>query len=196
MTDQEPQRKKGGRPRKHSPDAKRPTMAFRMSSHLHERLIASADANERSLSEEIERRLDNSFNDYDNFIKLLGGQNNSKLLITIASAWSVVELLSDKKWTESQDVLDAMKIAAADVLAMVKPPHDQDKYREDINSDLSDLGDKHYKRITINDFGLGAAAYAVSIAKQIEVSDKIKDLLLDSAHEFRARRSSVASGEA
>lgn len=55
------QRVKGGRPRKHSPDAKRPTMAFRMGSQLHERLIASAAANERSLSEEIERILEAHF---------------------------------------------------------------------------------------------------------------------------------------
>lgn len=55
------QRVKGGRPRKHSPDAKRPTMAFRMGSRLHERLIASAAVNERSLSEEIERILEAHF---------------------------------------------------------------------------------------------------------------------------------------
>lgn len=60
-TEQEPQRKKGGRPRKHSPDAKRPTMSFRIGSKLHERLIAASVANERSLSEEIERRMEESF---------------------------------------------------------------------------------------------------------------------------------------
>lgn len=59
--EQSPQRKKGGRPRKHSPDAKRPTMSFRISSKLHERLIAASVANERSLSEEIEHRMEESF---------------------------------------------------------------------------------------------------------------------------------------
>ena len=59
--DGEPQRKKGGRPRRHAPDAKRPTMAFRIGSSLHEKLIAASIANERSLSEEIERRVEASF---------------------------------------------------------------------------------------------------------------------------------------
>lgn len=56
----EPKRVKGGRPRKHAAGAKRPTMSFRISSKLHEALIASAAINERSLSEEIEHRLEQS----------------------------------------------------------------------------------------------------------------------------------------
>lgn len=61
MTEAPLQRKKGGRPRRHAPDAKRPTMAFRMGSELHAKLVAASIAHERSLSEEIERRVENSF---------------------------------------------------------------------------------------------------------------------------------------
>ncbi len=56
-----PKRVKGGRPRKHAPNAKRPTMAFRISERLHRALLASSAQNERSLSEEIERILEAHF---------------------------------------------------------------------------------------------------------------------------------------
>ncbi len=61
MEGEAPKRVKGGRPRRHAPNARRPTMAFRMSDALHQQLIAASVANQRSLSEEIERRLEVSF---------------------------------------------------------------------------------------------------------------------------------------
>ena len=54
-------RTKGGRPRIYNSSQKRPTMAFRIRGDLHKDLIASAADRERSLSEEIERRLTDSF---------------------------------------------------------------------------------------------------------------------------------------
>lgn len=56
-----PQRKRGGRPRKHTPDAKRLSMTFRVNESLHKKIEASAQTNGRSLSEEIERLLENYF---------------------------------------------------------------------------------------------------------------------------------------
>ena len=54
-------RTKGGRPRKYASDEKRPTMTFRVRGGMHEKLIASAKERDVSLSEEIERRLEASF---------------------------------------------------------------------------------------------------------------------------------------
>lgn len=55
------QRKKGGRPRKHNRDAKRLSMTFRVNESLHAKIETSAQSNGRSLSEEIERLLENYF---------------------------------------------------------------------------------------------------------------------------------------
>lgn len=187
MTDQEPQRKKGGRPRKYSPDAKRPTMAFRMGSQLHERLIASAEANERSLSEEIERRLEDSFGEQERLIDRFGGPENLNLLTTIASAWKLIEVMSKQKWTQSQDVLNAMRVAASDVMAMVKPIDDKDAASYAPGGGLAALGEPYRHYQAVGKLGAASAAFAVSIAKQIDVSDAISEAVVKSSIEFAHR---------
>lgn len=61
MTDGEVPRKKGGRPRLYPGTEKRPTLTFRVRGRMHEQLSKAAEEAERSLSEEIERRIEQSF---------------------------------------------------------------------------------------------------------------------------------------
>ncbi|WP_419828346.1 hypothetical protein [Methylobacterium sp.] len=61
MTDEQKAAKKGGRPRVYPGTEKRPTLTFRVRGTMHQRLQESAAVNEVSLSEEIERRLERSF---------------------------------------------------------------------------------------------------------------------------------------
>ncbi|MGU3541037.1 hypothetical protein [Methylobacterium sp. A54F] len=61
MTDGEVPAKKGGRPRLYPGTEKRPTLTFRVRGDMHQRLQESAQAEGRSLSEEIEHRLHKSF---------------------------------------------------------------------------------------------------------------------------------------
>jgi hypothetical protein len=53
--------KRIGRPPKYPGEGKRPTLTFRVRGKLHEQLQAAAAASERSISEEIEARLEESF---------------------------------------------------------------------------------------------------------------------------------------
>lgn len=61
MTGGEGPRKKGGRPRLYPGTEKRPTLTFRVRGKMHEQLSKAAEEAERSLSEEIERRIEQSF---------------------------------------------------------------------------------------------------------------------------------------
>lgn len=54
-------KKRMGRPRKYPGTEKRPTLTFRVRDGLHEKLKQSSEDGERSISEEIERRLERSY---------------------------------------------------------------------------------------------------------------------------------------
>ncbi|MCJ2067359.1 TraY domain-containing protein [Methylobacterium sp. J-030] len=168
-------------------------MAFRMGSQLHERLIASAEANERSLSEEIERRLEDSFGEQERLIDRFGGPENLNLLTTIASAWKLIEVMSRQKWTQSQDVLNAMRVAASDVMAMVKPIDDRDPANYVPGGALAALGEPYRHYQTIGKLGAASAAYAVALAKRIDVSDEISEAIVKSAMDFGRRNEAVES---
>ena len=58
MTDEDKPKNKGGRPRKFAADTRNPTLSFRVRGGLYEKIKAAAERDGRSLSEEIERRLD------------------------------------------------------------------------------------------------------------------------------------------
>ena len=61
MSDKPDARNKGGRPSKDPAGGKRPTITFRCRSTLQEKLQAAAHGADRSVSEEIERRIEQSF---------------------------------------------------------------------------------------------------------------------------------------
>ena len=74
-----------GRPPRHPGERLSKNRTFRVRGGLDEKLQAAAAASGRSVSEEIEFRLDQSF-DRDGFIGLvLGGDENAKVLQTIAA---------------------------------------------------------------------------------------------------------------
>ncbi|MCJ2036392.1 hypothetical protein [Methylobacterium sp. J-068] len=61
MADEPKERNKGGRPSKDPAGGKRPTITFRCRASLQEKLQTSSRAADRSVSEEIERRIEESF---------------------------------------------------------------------------------------------------------------------------------------
>lgn len=91
-----PQRKKGGRPRKHAPDAKRLSMTFRVNESLHAKIEASAHGNGRSLSEEIERLLENYFERGENMS--LGAQK--AVAAAVLSAAETVRAKIDEEYAD------------------------------------------------------------------------------------------------
>ncbi|MGU3663138.1 Arc family DNA-binding protein [Methylobacterium sp. A49B] len=62
MTDEAPQPKRMGRPPKHPDQGKRPSLSLRVSQALYDQIAAAAAENGRSLSEEMEARVTDAFN--------------------------------------------------------------------------------------------------------------------------------------
>lgn len=61
MTDDEPKRNKGGRPAKYPGEGRRPSLSLRVRGGLYEKLQEAAEQSERTISEEMEARLLQSF---------------------------------------------------------------------------------------------------------------------------------------
>ena len=108
---------KGGRPPKDPSGGKRPTLTFRCRSALQEKLQASAAEADRSMSEEVERRLEQSFEAADlettlskviqqrenaGIEKLVGGKENLDLLIQLSHAIVLEHLRSGKHWFDDE----------------------------------------------------------------------------------------------
>jgi hypothetical protein len=114
---EEETRRKPGRP----PKGKRGNFTFRVTERLRGQLISEAEASGLSVSEEIERRLDQSFNDAA-IRDLLGGAHTNALILTIAAAIQMVEIESGKKWIEDYDTNLAMRAAVNGVMELLNTP--------------------------------------------------------------------------
>ena len=151
MTDQQKaEKKKRGRPTKEH----RPTFSFRLSNDLRAKLQTSADRTGLSLSEEIERRLHESFTSAT-MIEMMGGQDISRLLMTFSYAAQIVENETGKKFWADPTTNAALKIALKSVVDLIKTPAAADK--DGYFPPLSELGVP---------YGVGhdAATRAVNIA--------------------------------
>jgi hypothetical protein len=110
-------KRKPGRP----PKGKRGNFTFRVTERLREQLISEAEASGLSVSEEIERRLDQSFNDAPTQ-DLFGGSHTNALILTIAAAIQMVETQTGKKWIEDHDTNLAMRAAVIGVMDLLNTP--------------------------------------------------------------------------
>jgi Arc-like DNA binding domain len=125
VTEEQPKRKPG-RPSK----GKRGNFTFRVTEKLREQLISGAEASGLSVSEEIERRLDQSFNDAA-IRDLLGGSHTNALILTIAAAIQMVEIKSGKKWIEDHDTNLAMRAAVDGVMELLNTPPENAQHASD-----------------------------------------------------------------
>lgn len=148
-----------------------------MGSSLHEKLIVSSVANERSLSEEIERILEDHFNEHAKLAERFGGEHNLTVLTAIASSWQLIEMLSKEKWTASSDVLHAIKAATNNVLDMVRATDEP----------LAPLGGRHVAVIEAERLAKAAAIHAVSLSKRVEIPQDAGEEIVEAAYEFRHR---------
>ncbi|MGH1571760.1 hypothetical protein ACRAWG_15115 [Methylobacterium sp. P31] len=111
MTDQQAPPKKRGRPPKHSGEGARPTVNFRCRTALYERLQEQAAIAERSVSEEIERRLDLSFRDPEIRLMFVGNNNTADLLAMIAHVLKACRNKDGADWSEDEEVNTIVKCA-------------------------------------------------------------------------------------
>jgi hypothetical protein len=116
----EPKKRRPGRPAK----GKRGNFTFRVTEKLREQLIARSEASGLSVSEEIERTLDQSINGAGIAEDFLGGPHTATLILAITAAIRMVEIETGKKWTEDHETNLAMKAAIATLLDLVNTPAD------------------------------------------------------------------------
>jgi hypothetical protein len=118
VTKSEIAKRRTGRPRKYPPQ-KRFTQTFRVQRSVHEKLQAAAAASGRSHSEEIERRLEQSFefNDLIESVALkmadqtqqllaeaVGGPQNFSIALALGRVFAHVEDVRGQSWRESEEV--------------------------------------------------------------------------------------------
>ena len=116
-------------------------LSTRITPGLRERLDRAAALSERSLSQEIERRLDRSFRDRDAVVDAFGGTHNYAVMRVLGSAIGAAETIKGTTWVEDLDLfreIEAMvlKILAAYGVAVRESPSPS---RADERPDLKDM---------------------------------------------------------
>jgi TraY domain len=95
----------GGRPGRKPKPGERVHLGFRVSPELRKKLAAAATSSTRSLSQEIELRLENSFGQDEAF----GGPGIRAIGLLMASTFTIhgqrkaAEVAADKDWTNNQE---------------------------------------------------------------------------------------------
>ena len=92
--------KRVGRPAKNPALGKRINAMFRLNEATRDRLMAAAEQSGRSMSEEIERRIDRSFEDIDLMLAYFGKPETLKLAHAIAMLARTVEARTGLDWTK------------------------------------------------------------------------------------------------
>jgi hypothetical protein len=117
--------KRRGRPRMDLAQRKRANLTFRVRDELRARLEAAARVGQRSISEEIEHRLEASFRDEELLITNLGGTAGQRIIRPLLIFFEFLAL-SGKDWTKDKETAgslsDAIKIVVDAVVSGWKPP--------------------------------------------------------------------------
>jgi hypothetical protein len=116
-----PKKHAGGRPRD-GEAIKLAPLNMRTSPELRTKIEEAADANGRSLTQEVERRLITSFI----FDDARGGPHIGALANMLCSAIQMIELSTGKKWTEDTDTWEAAQAATIRFLRWTRPPSPHD----------------------------------------------------------------------
>ena len=115
MTAQKATARSRGRPRLPPDQGKRASFTTRIRAELRGRLDREASRVGRSLSEEIEFRLELSVRDQDVLSVDYGGPHNVRLMRVIASAIAAIEARKGARWTEDPQVLQDVHAAIREV---------------------------------------------------------------------------------
>jgi hypothetical protein len=152
-------KKRVGRPSK----GKRANFTFRLTDALRSQLADAAEVSGLSMSEEIERRLDQSFRSSGIVSELFGGPEIARLMQTFSIAALMVEHQTGRKFTEDEATNLAVKDAIIEILGLIKTPP-ADPSRPPLT--LANLGNPNAGSF-VDHFAIGtdAAKRAVTIAR-------------------------------
>jgi len=106
-----------GRPPKRKGERLSKNRTFRVRGTLDEQLVAAADDARRSVSEEIEHRLENSFREDDRY----GGSHLSAVFRLLAGHKALAEAKAGALWTESDRVRNEIAQVFTELLAKEMP---------------------------------------------------------------------------
>jgi len=109
-------KKRIGRPPKAKEDRKAVNFTFRSRGQMRERLEKAAAASGRSISEEIEFRLNQSFDEERLSAAFLGGNDTAKALQGIANVMQL-ETAAGTPWSKDQEKVEAVRTAADLIIA-------------------------------------------------------------------------------
>ena len=160
-----------GRPRKRPLDAGRRNVTFRVKDETYEQITTAAAAAGRSISEEIEARIDGSFSEPD-LQNRLGSIENLRLVLAIGDAISLVETVSRRKWVEDEETLAMVRVAVSSVMDLARasqaaPANDATESRAAI---LLSIGARY-------SVAKLAAGIAVMVARKKHTPDEIQAAL-------------------
>ncbi|MDB5597768.1 MAG: hypothetical protein JWM36_4729, partial [Hyphomicrobiales bacterium] len=169
-TDTTAPKKQMGRPRRHTGEKLSTTLNFRVRGGLHERLIKASAMSGRSISEEVERRVERSFEKEDR----VGGPAGVRFLEFVESAVSQVQdaihSTLEKDWNQSvyaRIMLEGALIAALDYFN----PTDDLPQRPGLLAERNEVLEQEYE------FRQKAAEAGRSIARQLTDQDTRASLL-------------------
>jgi hypothetical protein len=95
---------------------RRHSLNTRTTQRLRERLEQSAQASGRSLAQEVEVRLEKSFETEDILLRTFGTPHNMLILRAVASCLSAVQIFTGKRWSEDFESLRQCQIAVEHIL--------------------------------------------------------------------------------
>jgi hypothetical protein len=110
-------------------DAKRRIVTMRVTNAAYDRIASAAQASGRSVSQEIESRLELSFQEE----RMMGGKSTALLSKLIASTVALIETETERNWTEDRMTWEAVNAAVQRIIGWFQPSLDfdiWDKYRD------------------------------------------------------------------
>jgi hypothetical protein len=102
---------------------------MRVTNAAYDRIASAAQASGRSVSQEIESRLELSFQEE----RMMGGKSTALLSKLIASTVALIETETERNWTEDRMTWEAVNAAVQRIIGWFQPSLDfdiWDKYRD------------------------------------------------------------------
>lgn len=108
------------RPKRAPIGEKRRTFTFRLSDDVRERVELSAAHAGRSMSEELEWRVQRSLDEEERLLQRFVSSENLNVFAAIASSWKAISIFSGKDWSEDSETLDLCKKSAVNIISWMK----------------------------------------------------------------------------
>src|SRR5688572_8692334 len=99
---------------------RRNPLNLRATDELREKLEAAASASGRSLTQELEARLLQTFKHEDALVERFGSPETVRLVMTLGDAINLVETITRRRWTEDEGTREMVRNAVNSVMDMTR----------------------------------------------------------------------------